>query len=167
MTMTTQKAPTTVPRGARRVAAAALAGSLWLVAAVAAPAADAAAPPLRGARVPDAVLDRVRGGTAAPDGRLVVTFTIARTVSIDGRPVASAMVDAAAAATLVQRGAGSTAAAALTGASLPAIAVQNTLSGGSIQTSTVIDVTTTGRQAFDAMTLQQTLTGAITASLRR
>ncbi len=126
--------------------------------------------------VADAALAAGRGGYQAAGG-LLLSFGIARSVTLDGATVATT--------TLVGSGGGSTDGAALTGgtftvirsgpgnavgplaASGAAIVVQNTLDGRRIEATTVIDATANSLSLVRQSALQSSLRSAVIDSLRR
>ena len=111
-----------------------------------------------------ATLGSIRGGFATPDGGLIVSFGVSRSISADGSPVASA-TDASTLLVL-QRGAGNRFDVA-PGATAAATVIQNSLDNQKLQTVTTLDVTTNSLQAFRGAAFAATLRSSLTDSLRR
>lgn len=109
-------------------------------------------------------LETVRGGFALPDGGLVVSFGVQRTVLEGGVPVAQA----ADASTLLvlQRGPNNRFTVA-PGASAVGTVIQNSLDNQKLQAVTTLDVTTNSLQAFRGAALQAQIRASLTDSIRR
>ena len=132
--------------------------------------------------VADSQLDQVRGGFEAANG-LTISFGIERAVYVNGSLVTTTNLNVsdlgkvaagqtslrgtdAAGMTLIQNGPGNTFLATPSAASVGTV-IQNTLNNQKIQNVTSINAVVNSAQVFRGLSLQTTLSNALTSALRR